>query len=74
MDETNQVSEEKMKEIDDLLQFAASYLKLPEETEMSVTFMDNAAIQVINRDYRGKMHRQTSSVLLWKKKAKTKSQ
>ena len=26
MDETNQVSEEKMKEIDDLLQFAASYL------------------------------------------------
>ena len=54
MDETNQVSEEKMKEIDDLLQFAASYLKLPEETEMSVTFMDNAAIQVINRDYRGK--------------------
>lgn len=54
MDETNQVSEEKMKEIDDLLQFAASYLELPEETEMSVTFMDNAAIQVINRDYRGK--------------------
>ena len=52
MDETNQVSEEKMKEIDDLLQFAASYLELPEETEMSVTFMDNAAIQVINRDYR----------------------
>ncbi|HBK7120795.1 TPA: rRNA maturation RNase YbeY, partial [Enterococcus faecium] len=48
MDETNQVSEEKMKEIDDLLQFAASYLELPEETEMSVTFMDNAAIQVIN--------------------------
>lgn len=45
---------EKMKEIDDLLQFAASYLELPEETEMSVTFMDNAAIQVINRDYRGK--------------------
>ncbi len=54
MDETNQVSEEKIKEIDDLLQFAASYLELPEETEMSVTFMDNAAIQVINRDYRGK--------------------
>ena len=29
-------------------------LKLPEETEMSVTFMDNAAIQEINRVYRGK--------------------
>ncbi|WP_159721344.1 rRNA maturation RNase YbeY [Enterococcus sp. CSURQ0835] len=54
IDETNQVSEEKIKEIDDLLQFAADYLKLPEDTEMSVTFMDNAAIQVINRDYRGK--------------------
>ena len=54
MDETNKVPEEKMQEIDELLQFAADYLKLPEETEMSVTFMDNDAIQVINRDYRGK--------------------
>lgn len=54
IDETKQVSEDKIKEIDDLLQFAADYLKLPEDTEMSVTFMDNAAIQVINRDYRGK--------------------
>ena len=54
IDETNQVSEDKIKEINDLLQFAADYLKLPEDTEMSVTFMDNAAIQVINRDYRGK--------------------
>lgn len=54
IDETNQVSEDKIKEIDELLQFAADYLKLPADTEMSVTFMDNAAIQVINRDYRGK--------------------
>ncbi|MFV0561372.1 MAG: rRNA maturation RNase YbeY [Enterococcus sp.] len=54
MDETNKVSEEKIQEIDDLLQFAAKHLELPEDTEMSVTFMDNAAIQVINRDYRGK--------------------
>ena len=46
MDETNQVSEEKMKEIDDLLQFAASYLELPEETEMSVTFMDLSLIHI----------------------------
>lgn len=54
MDQTNSVSEKKISEIDDLLQFAADYLELPEDTEMSVTFMDNAAIQVINRDYRGK--------------------
>lgn len=54
IDETNAVSQDKITEIDDLLQFAADYLKLPEDTEMSVTFMDNAAIQVINRDYRGK--------------------
>ncbi|KAF1295819.1 rRNA maturation RNase YbeY [Enterococcus sp. JM4C] len=54
IDETSKVSEEKIKEIDNLLQFAADYLSLPEDTEMSVTFMDNAAIQVINRDYRGK--------------------
>lgn len=53
-DETNTLTEDKLREIDDLLQFAADHLKLPENTEMSVTFMDNDAIQVINRDYRGK--------------------
>ncbi|EOL42114.1 metalloprotein YbeY [Enterococcus phoeniculicola] len=54
IDETEKVSEDKIKEIDDLLQFAADHLSLPKDTEMSVTFMDNAAIQLINRDYRGK--------------------
>lgn len=54
MDETNSLAPDKIQEVEDLLQFAADYLKLPEETEMSVTFMDNDAIQVINRDYRGK--------------------
>ncbi|MEY8445124.1 rRNA maturation RNase YbeY [Enterococcus ratti] len=54
MDETRKVSTEKINEIEDLLQFAASYLKLPDDTEMSVTFMDNIAIQEINRIYRGK--------------------
>ena len=54
LDETNTVSQEKINEIDELLQYAADYLKLPEDTEMSVTLMDNAAIQVINRDYRDK--------------------
>ncbi|MBF8808328.1 MAG: rRNA maturation RNase YbeY [Enterococcus lacertideformus] len=54
MDETEKVPTEKIKEIEDLLQFAATHLHLPEETEMSVTFMDNVAIQEINRVYRGK--------------------
>lgn len=54
IDETNEVSQDKITEIDNLLQFAADYLKLPNDTEMSVTFMDNAAIQIINRDYRDK--------------------
>jgi probable rRNA maturation factor len=54
LDETNTMSQEKISEIDELLQYAADYLKLPEDTEMSVTFMDNAAIQIINRDYRDK--------------------
>ncbi len=54
IDETNAVSNDKVADIESLLQFAADYLKLPEETEMSVTFMDNAAIQVINRTYRDK--------------------
>ncbi|MBU5365010.1 rRNA maturation RNase YbeY [Enterococcus devriesei] len=54
IDETEELSEDKIKEIDGVLQFAADYLKLPKDTEMSVTFMDNAAIRVINRDYREK--------------------
>ncbi|WP_313630396.1 rRNA maturation RNase YbeY [Enterococcus devriesei] len=54
IDETEELSEDKIKEIDGVLQFAADYLKLPKDTEMSVTFMDNAAIRVINRNYRGK--------------------
>ncbi|MGM0215210.1 rRNA maturation RNase YbeY [Enterococcus sp. AZ109] len=54
IDETSEVSQDKITEIDELLQFAADYLKIPEDTEMSVTFMDNKGIQVINRDYRGK--------------------
>lgn len=54
IDQTEQVSEDKIKDIDDLLQFAADYLELPKDIEMSVTFMDNAAIQIINRDYRDK--------------------
>lgn len=54
IDETNQVPTKDQKDIDSLLQFAADFLALPENTEMSVTFMDDANIQVINRTYRDK--------------------
>ncbi|MGX7245188.1 rRNA maturation RNase YbeY [Enterococcus quebecensis] len=54
IDETKDLSENHVKEVENLLQFAAGFLKISEETEMSVTFMDNSGIQVINRDYRGK--------------------
>ena len=49
-DDTKNVPEEKIKLIEDILNFAGSYLKLPENTEMSVTLMD---IHEINKKYRG---------------------
>lgn len=54
IDETNKIKEQELKEVENLLQFAADFLKIAGDTEMSVTFMDNAGIQIINRDYRGK--------------------
>ena len=51
-DETNRLSDEQMQEVKNLLNFAGDYLKIAPDTEMSVTFMDDAAIHVINRDYR----------------------
>lgn len=52
-DDTKNVLEEKIKLIEDVLNFAGSYLKLPENTEMSVTLMDNEHIHEINKKYRG---------------------
>ena len=54
IDETKKLPEQQIQEIDQILQVAADFLKLAEDVEMSVTFMDNQGIQVINRDYRGK--------------------
>lgn len=53
-DETEQVPERDQIFIRDILTFAVSYLKLSGSIEMSVTLTDNARIQEINRDYRGK--------------------
>lgn len=52
-DDTKNVPEEKIKLIENILNFAGSYLKLPENTEMSVTLMDNEHIHEINKKYRG---------------------
>ena len=54
IDEQHLLTEEKLNEIADLLDFAGDYLKLSPDTEMSVTFMNNAEIREINRDYRNK--------------------
>lgn len=54
IDETKKVSSDHIEEVENLLQFAAGFLNISEDTELSVTFMDNEGIRVINRDYRGK--------------------
>lgn len=53
IDDTQQLTNEQQRMVHQLLDFAADYIKLPEDTEMSLTFTDNQAIQEINRDYRG---------------------
>jgi len=47
------VSEAHIKLVQEVLDYAGSYLKLPDNTEMSVTFVNNAEIQRINKEYRG---------------------
>ncbi|SFO73780.1 probable rRNA maturation factor [Halolactibacillus alkaliphilus] len=53
-DDTGVVKEEHLKLVDELLHFAAEVEGVTEEAELSVTFVDNARIQEINRDYRDK--------------------
>ncbi|KRK98145.1 metal-dependent hydrolase [Secundilactobacillus odoratitofui DSM 19909 = JCM 15043] len=53
-DETqNGVPEEHVKLVQNVLEYAGKYIKLKENTEMSVTFVNNDRIQEINREYRG---------------------
>lgn len=54
VDETEKLDKKQIEDIENILEFSASYLSLPENTEMSVTFMDNQKIQEINRKYRDK--------------------
>ncbi|MGC9931726.1 rRNA maturation RNase YbeY [Priestia aryabhattai] len=54
IDETNEVSKEQQKELEQLLEAAAIYENLQEDAEVSVTFVDNNRIQEINHQYRHK--------------------
>ncbi|BDG36829.1 rRNA maturation RNase YbeY [Saccharococcus caldoxylosilyticus] len=54
IDETNEVTEEQIMMIERLLNHAAEIEGVPQGAEVSVSFVDNERIRIINRDYRGK--------------------
>lgn len=54
LDETNEVSEAAIMLVDNILQFAAEAESIEEGSELSVSFVDNARIQEINKDFRKK--------------------
>jgi probable rRNA maturation factor len=54
IDETNELSEEQMFEIERVINFAAKKQGIEEHSEVSVTFVSNERIQEINREYREK--------------------
>ncbi|KXG11323.1 Endoribonuclease YbeY [Anoxybacillus sp. P3H1B] len=54
LDETNEVTDEQMEVISKLLNYAADVEQIPDEAEVSISFVDNEQIRMINREYRGK--------------------
>ncbi|MGG7619841.1 rRNA maturation RNase YbeY [Bacillus coreaensis] len=54
LDETNEMGEKAIEQIEDLLNLAQKKLQITDPCELSVTFVDNNRIQEINREYRGK--------------------
>jgi probable rRNA maturation factor len=54
VDETNQLSDEQMEDIEKLLNFAAEKENVEDNSEVSVTFVSNERIHEINREYRDK--------------------
>ncbi|MFD2637472.1 rRNA maturation RNase YbeY [Piscibacillus salipiscarius] len=54
IDEMNQVTEDELKLLRDLLNYAADMEEVNSEAEISITFVNNEQIQSINRDYRQK--------------------
>ena len=53
IDETKHVTDHQLDLVRGVLEYAANFLSLPENTEMSVTLMDNKHIHEINKKYRG---------------------
>ncbi|MBO9129599.1 rRNA maturation RNase YbeY [Bacillus sp. 165] len=53
-DETSELTDEQITEIQKLLYLAADIENIQEQAEMSMTFVDNQRIQEINREYRDK--------------------
>lgn len=54
IDETNKLSDEQLEKIEELLHFAAKSEGVEDGSELSVTFVSNDKIQMINREYRDK--------------------
>ncbi|MFJ5715411.1 rRNA maturation RNase YbeY [Neobacillus sp. NPDC093127] len=54
IDETNELTDEQMLEIERILNFAANKQNVEIHSEVSVTFVSNERIQEINREYRKK--------------------
>jgi probable rRNA maturation factor len=54
LDETNQITEQQMLEVERLINFAAGKLSVEQHSEVSITFVTNDRIQEINREYRDK--------------------
>ncbi|PMC39669.1 rRNA maturation RNase YbeY [Bacillus sp. UMB0899] len=53
-DETNELTDEQIKTVEELLQFAADVEEVTEGAELSVTFVTNERIQQVNKEYRDK--------------------
>jgi probable rRNA maturation factor len=54
VDETNELTEQQMLEVERLLAFAAKRLNVEEHSEVSVTYVTNEKIHEINREFREK--------------------
>jgi probable rRNA maturation factor len=54
LDETNELSEKLINQLEELLNFAAEKENVEPGSELSVTFVTNEKIQEINRQYRNK--------------------
>jgi probable rRNA maturation factor len=54
IDETDEVKEEHLTLLQDLLSLASKKEDVPSDAELSITFVNNDEIQVINREYRQK--------------------